>query len=95
MVLVFNLLKSDAYRLMHGKMLWVLTVALLVFVAGAVGLVWFGTTPEFAQMVNEQAAQNMADSPGASGELSTSNDADLTGEEIGRASCRERVYVLV
>lgn len=79
---MFNLLKSDAYRLMHGKMLWALTVALLVFVAGAVGLVWFGTTPEFAQMVNEQAAQNMADSPGASGELSTSNDADLTGEEV-------------
>lgn len=79
---MFNLLKSDAYRLMHSKMLWVLTAALLVFVVGAVGLVSFGTTPEFAQMVNEQAAQNMADSPGVSGDLSASNDADLTGEEV-------------
>ena len=79
---MYSLLKSDAYRLVHGKMLWVLLAVLLVFVAGAVGLVWFGTTPQFAQMVNEQTARNMADSPDASIELSASNDADLTGEEV-------------
>ena len=54
---MFNLLKSDVYRLVHGKMLWVGLAFLALVVVGAAGLVWFATTPEFAQMVNEQAQE--------------------------------------
>lgn len=52
---MFNLLKSDIYRLVHGKMLWVSLALTALFVVGAAGLVWFATTPQFAQMVAEQA----------------------------------------
>ncbi|WP_417135061.1 ABC transporter permease subunit [Rubneribacter badeniensis] len=52
---MFNLLKSDIYRLVHGKMLWVSLALTALFVVGVAGLVWFATTPQFAQMVAEQA----------------------------------------
>lgn len=52
---MFNLLKSDIYRLVHGKMLWMGLALTAFFVAAVAGLVWFATTPQFAQMVAEQA----------------------------------------
>lgn len=49
---MFNLLKSDLYRLAHGKMLWVaLAVTFLILVMGTSLLVYVAS-PEFAQMVN-------------------------------------------
>ena len=78
---MFNLLKSDVYRLVHGKMLWVGLAFLALVVVGAAGLVWFATTPEFAHMVNEQA-QEEARQSGATVTLTTSNDAGLDAEEV-------------
>ena len=78
---MFNLLKSDVYRLVHGKMLWVGLAFLALVVVGAAGLVWFATTPEFAQMVNEQA-QEEARQSGATVTLTTPNSADLDAEEV-------------
>lgn len=78
---MFNLLKSDIYRLVHGKMLWVGLACLAFVVVGAAGLVWFATTPEFAQMVNEQA-QEEARQNGATATLTSPNGADLDAEEV-------------
>lgn len=75
---MFNLLKSDVYRLVHGKMLWVSIGALLIICLCGGLAVWFGTTPEFAAMVNEQAQENVETQEG----ISASNGADLTGEEV-------------
>ena len=78
---MFNLLKSDVYRLVRGKMLWVGLAFLALVVVGAAGLVWFATTPEFAQMVSEQA-QEEARQSGATVTLTTPNGADLDAEEV-------------
>ncbi|BAK43658.1 ribose/xylose/arabinose/galactoside ABC transporter permease [Eggerthella sp. YY7918] len=79
---MFNLLKSDIYRLVHGRMLWVGLALLAAFVAFTVGLVWFATTPVFAQMVNEQAEANMSETPsGGVVKITNGNSAELTHEE--------------
>lgn len=79
---MFNLLKSDIYRLVHGRMLWVSLVLLAAFVAGVVGLVWAATTPVFAQMVNEQAEANMDETPsGGVVKITDGNGAELTPDE--------------
>ena len=78
---MFNLLKSDVYRLVHGKMLWVGLAFLALVVVGAAGLVWFATTPEFAQMVNEQA-QEEARQSGATVTITSPNGAGLDAEEV-------------
>ena len=90
---MFNLLKSDIYRLVHGKMLWVSLTMLAVLVAGAVGLLWFATTPTFAQMVNDQAAANAEEAGSASSsdaglKIAASNGADLAPDEV--ASLNEK-----
>ncbi len=82
---MLNLLKSDLYRLVHGKMLWVGLAALLAVVVGAAGLIWFATTPLFAEMVNEQAANNQAAANAGSTwnmQLTTPNNADLDAAEV-------------
>ena len=90
---MFNLLKSDIYRLVHGKMLWVSLTMLALLVAGAVGLLWFATTPTFAQMVNDQAAANAEEAGSASSsdaglKIAASNGADLAPDEV--ASLNEK-----
>lgn len=44
---MFNLLKSDLYRLVHGKMLWVMTACMLGIAALTVFAVFMVSTPEF------------------------------------------------
>ena len=59
--------------------------ALLAVVVGAVGLIWFATTPLFAEMVNEQAANNQAAANAGSTwnmQLTTPNNADLDAAEV-------------
>lgn len=80
---MFNLLKSDIYRLVHGRMLWVSLALLIVFVAGVVGLVWFATTPVFAQMVNEQAETGQAaEMAGGVVTIVDGSGAELTPDEV-------------
>lgn len=80
---MFNLLKSDIYRLVHGKMLWASLALLTVFVASTVGLVWFATTPVFAQMVNEQAETGQVAETTLGGviKITDGSGAELTPEE--------------
>lgn len=81
---MFNLLKSDIYRLVHGRMLWVSLVLLAAFLAATVGLVWFATTPVFAQMVNEQAEAGEAAevAPGTAVRITDGNGANLSPDEV-------------
>ena len=62
-------------------MLWVGLSFLALVVVGAAGLVWFATTPEFAQMVSEQAQQKPPQS-GMSVTITTPNNAGLDAEEV-------------
>lgn len=47
---MFNLLKSDLYRLVHGKMLWVVAGALVALTALAAGMMHWVSSPEFLHM---------------------------------------------
>lgn len=50
---MFNLLKSDAYRLVHGKMLWVTLAVTMLSTVVLVGLLSFVASPEFAKIAAE------------------------------------------
>lgn len=79
---MFNLLKSDVYRLVHGKLIWVLLMVNVAVIIVAAGALWWSSTPEFAQMINEQAAQNMAGKESTSVVyLANENGSTLTPEE--------------
>lgn len=47
---MFNLLKSDIYRLVHGKMLWVAAIVLVALSALAAGMMHWVSSPEFLRM---------------------------------------------
>lgn len=47
---MFNLLKSDLYRLAHGKMLWVVAGVLVAMSCLAAGLMHWVSSPEFLHM---------------------------------------------
>ena len=42
---MFNLLKSDIYRLVHGKMLWVAAIVLVALSALAAGMMHWVSSP--------------------------------------------------
>lgn len=44
---MFNLLKSDIYRLVHGKMFWVAAIVLVALSALAAGMMHWVSSPEF------------------------------------------------
>ena len=44
---MFNLLKSDIYRLVHGKMLWVAAIVLVALSVLAAGMMHWVSSPEF------------------------------------------------
>ncbi len=54
---MLNLLKSDVYRLVHGKMLWIGAAIVVVVALAAAGMAWWITTPQFADMVNASIGQ--------------------------------------
>lgn len=74
---MFNLLKSDLYRLVHGKMLWITLVILLVCISLGTGLLAFAASPEFAQMVNAAAEMDMDDEHASITDVNVSNDGDV------------------
>lgn len=47
---MFNLLKSDMYRLVHGKMLWVVTAIVVVASVLVVAMMHVVSSPEFLSM---------------------------------------------
>ena len=46
---MFNLLKSDIYRLVHGKMLWVAAIVLVALAVLAAGMMLWVSSPEFVR----------------------------------------------
>lgn len=79
---MFSLLKSDLYRLVRGKMLWVCLVALLCTIGSGTGLLAFATSPEFAQMVNEAAEANAAEKAAASSREAVDPDKADAWEQL-------------
>lgn len=47
---MFNLLKSDIYRLVHGKMFWVAAIVLVALSVLAAGMMHWVSSPEFLRM---------------------------------------------
>ncbi|NHM15101.1 hypothetical protein GMI69_00210 [Eggerthellaceae bacterium zg-887] len=54
---MLNLLKSDVYRLVHGKKLWVGAAVVVVMALAVAGMAWWIATPQFADMVNASIGQ--------------------------------------
>ena len=55
---MFNLLKSDFYRLVRRGDFWVFTAVLVVGISACAALLSWVASPDFAVMVNERAADN-------------------------------------
>ena len=47
---MFNLLKSDIYRLVHGKMFWVAAIVLVALSALAAGMMHWVSSPGFVRV---------------------------------------------
>lgn len=72
---MFNLLKSDLYRLVHGKMLWVMTIVVIAMAALTVAAISAVSSAEFLY----RSSQSMEFAVNASGEVTV---ADF--EEVSR-----------
>lgn len=74
---MFNLLKSDVYRLVHGKMLWVVTAVLVgLSVLAAVMMHWV-SSPEFLHMTATSFEMTVNIGDGASGEASGLSEGEM------------------
>lgn len=71
---MLNLLKSDLYRLVRGKMLWVLLVLMTVGVTLSVAMLWFVSTDTFMEM----AQQNVSSSSQSGASATADEDAPDT-----------------
>ena len=72
---MFNLLKSDVYRLVHGKMFWVAAIVLVALSALAAGMMHWVSSPEFLRMTATSFEMTVNVSDGAPG------GAGVLGEE--------------
>ncbi|MFR0869528.1 MAG: hypothetical protein ACLSGS_11220 [Adlercreutzia sp.] len=70
---MFNLLKSDIYRLVHGKMLWVAAIVLVALSVLAAGMMHW-SSPEFLRMTATSFEMTVNVGDGATGA------ADVLGE---------------
>lgn len=57
---MLNLLKSDLYRLAHGKMIWICSLIVVCAMLLGVAMLWFVTTDAFRAMVEQSASANQA-----------------------------------
>ncbi len=64
---MFNLLKSDVYRLVHGKMFWVAAIVLVALSALAAGMMHWVSSPEFLRMTATSFEMTVNVSDGATG----------------------------
>ena len=64
---MFNLLKSDIYRLVHGKMLWVAAIVLVALSVLAAGMMHWVSSPEFLRMTATSFEMTVNVSDGANG----------------------------
>lgn len=86
---MFNLLKSDLYRLVRGKSLWVCLALLLCTTIAGMALLSFAASPEFARMVNATAAANVEADLGNKSEAWNSIDAPETADVVATPDAAE------
>lgn len=75
---MLNLLKSDLYRLVHGKMLWVLIAVMAIGAAFVVAMSWFVSTDTFREMAMQSASSGGQGGTGISVGVQSSGGADIT-----------------
>lgn len=80
---MFNLLKSDIYRLVHGKMLWVAAIVLVVLSALAAGMMHWVSSPEFLRMTATSFEMTVNVGDGANGAAGASGEKDAGGARAG------------
>ena len=80
---MFNLLKSDIYRLVHGKMLWVAAIVLVVLSALAAGMMHWVSSPEFLRMTATSFEMTVNVGDGVTGAAGASGEKDAGGARAG------------
>ena len=73
---MFNLLKSDIYRLVHGKMLWVAAIVLVALSVLAAGMMHWVSSPEFLRMTATGFEMTVNVSDGATGGAGVLGEGD-------------------
>lgn len=84
---MFNLLKSDVYRLVHGKMFWVAAIVLVALSALAAGMMHWVSSPEFLRMTatSFEMTVNVSDAAGDAASGLNGEDAGATSAAAGAA----------
>ena len=57
---MLNLLKSDLYRLAHGKMIWICSAIVACAMLLNIGMSWLITTDAFRTLVEQSASTSQA-----------------------------------
>lgn len=73
---MFNLLKSDIYRLVHGKMFWVAAIVLVALSVLAAGMMHWVSSPEFLCMTATGFEMTVNVSDGATGGAGVLGEGD-------------------
>ena len=73
---MFNLLKSDVYRLVHGKMFWVAAIVLVALSALAAGMMHWVSSPEFLRMTATSFEMTVNVSDGVTGGAGVLGEGD-------------------
>ena len=73
---MFNLLKSDIYRLVHGKMLWVAAIVLVALSVLAAGMMHWVSSPEFLRMTATSFEMTVNVSDGVTGGAGVLGEGD-------------------
>lgn len=87
---MFNLLKSDVYRLVHGKMFWVAAIVLVALSALAAGMMHWVSSPEFLRMTATSFEMTVNVSDGVTGGAGVlgEGDAGAANASAEGAACR-------
>lgn len=81
---MFNLLKSDVYRLVHGKMLWVVAGALVALSALAAGMMHWVSSPEFLHMTATSVEMTVGSADAPADETNAAAEAAAAAGATGR-----------
>ncbi len=73
---MYSLFKSDVYRLLHGKMLWVCLAIVVVVIISTSAMVWFTSTEMFQNMMINATTSSSVD---ASTSVSSTGTTTLEG----------------
>lgn len=88
---MFNLLKSDVYRLVHGKMFWVAAIVLVALSALAAGMMHWVSSPEFLRMTATSFEMTVNVSDGVTGGAGVLGEGDAGARARQRPRLRRRL----